>query len=162
MDHLRRPDQGIELRPFEPADAGAFRDLNYAWVSKLFVIEDKDREVLEHPFEKIIAPGGHILMAMLAGEPAGCCALIPIDDGYELAKMCVAEAARGQGIGRRIMLYAIDHARQCGATRLYLETSLKLPNAIHLYESVGFRHLAPDEVKPSPYARADVFMEMRL
>jgi GNAT superfamily N-acetyltransferase len=60
------------------------------------------------------------------------------------------------------MLYAIDRARSNGAKRLYLETSKKLPNAIHLYETVGFCHLPPERVKPSPYARAEVFMEMLL
>jgi len=37
-----------------------------------------------------------------------------------------------------------------------------LANAIHLYESVGFRHLPPDRVTPSPYARSNVQMEMLL
>ena len=35
-----------------------------------------------------------------------------------------------------------------------------LANAVHLYESVGFKHLPPERVGPSPYARADVHMEM--
>jgi putative acetyltransferase len=50
-------------------------------------------------------------------------------------------------------------ARALGATKLTLATNSKLPNAIHLYESLGFRHLPPE---PSPYARANVFMEMDL
>jgi GNAT superfamily N-acetyltransferase len=153
----------LTLRPFQPADARAFRELNEAWISQLFVLEEKDRLTLNDPQGQIIAPGGHILMAELDGQPAGCCALLPIEPGvYELAKMCVAEPTRGQGLGRRIMLYAIEYARSIGAQRLYLETSHKLLNAIHLYESVGFRHLAPERVVPSPYARADVYMDMPL
>ena len=46
-----------------------------------------------------------------------------------------------------------------GATLLTLATSRKLANAIHLYESIGFQHIPPE---PSPYSRADVFMEMSL
>jgi hypothetical protein len=48
------------------------------------------------------------------------------------------------------------------ATRLYLETNSKLQNAIHVYESLGFTHLPAESVKPSPYARANVYMEMWL
>ena len=46
--------------------------------------------------------------------------------------------------------------------RLYLETNRKLALAIRLYESVGFRHLPPERVVPSPYARANVYMELDL
>jgi putative acetyltransferase len=34
--------------------------------------------------------------------------------------------------------------------------------AIRLYESLGFRHLPPERVVPSVYARADVYMELWL
>jgi len=153
----------VLLRSFLPADALPFRELNEAWITQLFTLEDPDRLVLGDPLGQIIAPGGHIVMALLDGQPAGCCALLPMDPGeYELAKMCVAEHARGHGLGRQILLYTIDHARSLGAKRLYLETSQKLANAIHLYESVGFRHLPPERIEPSPYARADVYMERSL
>ena len=90
----------------------------------------------------------------------GCCALIPVRPGVlELAKMAVAEESRGLGIGRKVLEATVAKAREMGATLLVLGTNKKLENAVHLYESVGFRHLPPE---PSPYARADVFMEMVL
>lgn len=101
----------VLLRSFLPADALPFRELNEAWITQLFTLEDPDRLVLGDPLGQIIAPGGHIVMALLDGQPAGCCALLPMDPGeYELAKMCVAEHARGHGLGRQILLYTIDHA----------------------------------------------------
>ena len=102
-------------------------------------------------------------MATAGDDPVGCCAILPMDPGaFEVAKMAVRENLRGHGIGRKVLQYAIAHARKVGATRLYLETNRKLANAIHLYESVGFQHVSPDQVIPSPYARANVFMEMNL
>jgi GNAT superfamily N-acetyltransferase len=71
--------------------------------------------------------------------------------------MAVAEPWQGRGIGRRVLQYTVEQARALGATRLYLETNERLANAIHLYESLGFKHLPP---KQSPYARANVFMEL--
>jgi|SRR5690242_5717137 len=153
----------IRVRPFRAGDEVAFRRLNEAWIAKYFNIEDAERPYLEDPVANILSPGGYIFIAVAGNIPVGCCALIPTQPGeFELAKMAVQESLRGQGIGRKILDYTIAHARNIGAARLYLETNRKLANAIHLYESVGFQHVAPEQVIPSPYARANVFMEMIL
>ena len=152
-----------EVRVFQPGDEEAFRKLNEAWIAKYFRLEDKDRETLEDPHRYFLEPGGQIFMAVCDSERIGCCALIPMEEQcMELAKMAVAEQARGQGIGRKLLDYAIEYARERGVRRLYLETNNSLVNAIHLYESVGFRHLPPERIQPSPYARANVYMEMNL
>jgi putative acetyltransferase len=153
----------ILLRPFEPGDEMAFRELNESWIRKYFAIEEKDSEVLNDPFNYILKPGGHILMAVHSGAPVGCCALLPMDDGcFEVAKMCVSESLRGRGVGRRLLSYVVEHARSIGARSLYLETNSKLANAIHLYEAIGFSHVPADRIHPSPYARANIYMEMSL
>ena len=147
----------MEIVEFEPQHAEAFRTLNEAWISKHFTLEAKDREVLEDPQGKIIAKGGRIFMALKDGEPVGCVALLAVaDGGYEVAKMTVTEAARGTGLGRRLMERCIEAGRQAGARRLYLETNSCLGPALGLYRAMGFRDLAPVD---SPYVRADVFME---
>jgi GNAT superfamily N-acetyltransferase len=64
-------------------------------------------------------------------------------------------------VGRRLLQFAIDHARRLGARRLYLESNTKAAAAIHLYEELGFAHL-PASAHHSKYARADTFMEMFL
>jgi GNAT superfamily N-acetyltransferase len=158
------PASTIEFRVFEPQDAAAFRDLNEAWINRYFVLEEEDRRGLHYPAENVIAPGGHIYMAIAEGETVGCCALIasPEPGVYELAKMAVLEQLRGQGIGRKLIVYVIEQARRIGATRLTLESNKILANAVHLYESVGFTHLPPGRPHHAPYARADVHMEMLL
>lgn len=150
----------MEIVPFEPRHAGAFRALNEAWITTLFALEPKDMDVLGDPQGKIIDKGGAVFMAELDGACVGCCALIAMDDGgYELAKMTVAEAARGMGLGRKLMDAAVDFAVGKGATRLYLETNSALGPALGLYRTAGFTDL-PDERRPvTEYARADVFME---
>jgi GNAT superfamily N-acetyltransferase len=81
---------------------------------------------------------------------------------YEVAKMAVSESYRGHGIGRKLLEYTIAHGKVLGAHTLELASNSKLADAVHLYESVGFRHLAPELVQPSPYARANVFMELHV
>lgn len=150
----------IEVRLFRPEDAAAFRELNEAWITKYFGIEEQDRLVLGNPADYIVRPGGQIIMATLDGRAVGCCALIPMEPGvYEVAKMAVDEDLQGQGIGRKVLVRVIEEAKVMGATKLYLETNKKLANAIHLYESLGFKHLPQQQ---TPYVRANVFMELLL
>jgi GNAT superfamily N-acetyltransferase len=149
----------IDLRAYQPGDARAFRELNEWWIEKYFGIEEHDNDMLLDPEGYVLAKGGHIFFAVADGVPVGCCALIAMEPGiYEVAKMAVDERVQGAGIGRKVLGYTIEQARRLGAHRLYLETNSKLKNAIHLYESLGFEHLPP---QPSPYSRANVFMELR-
>lgn len=158
--HMSVRDPELFLRHYRPSDAEAFRTLNQQWIDKLFTLEAPDLAVLNHPEEHILSPGGAILIAELDAEIIGTCALIPEQKGiYELAKMAVDERLRGAGIGRKLLNFAISEARRLGAHKLTLGSSSKLPNAIHLYETVGFRHVPAHH---TPYARADVFMEMEL
>lgn len=144
-------------------DRRAFRTLNEEWITRYFVLEDKDREILGDPDNAILRKGGRILMVQVGDEVVGCVALIPLGNGaYELSKMAVSARLRGRGVGRRLLEHTIAEARALGATSLFLGSSTKLKNAVHLYESVGFRHVPPEEIPPMPYTRADVFMTMRL
>jgi putative acetyltransferase len=154
----------LQIRPFQEGDASAFRQLNEHWIKKYFALEEHDHIALGDPENNILRLGGHIFMAVTdSGEPVGCCALIPLRPGvFELAKMAVAEHCRGCGIGRKLLQYTLDQAKTLGAKCLFLGSNTKLASAVHLYESVGFRHLPPESLPPSPYVRANVFMSMDL
>ena len=153
----------ILIRSFQPSDAAAFRELNEHWIEKWFGLEDVDRKLLNDPENNVLRTGGHIFIAVSDGRPVGCCALLAEKPGvYELGKMAVAEEYRGRGIGRQILEYVIEQARVLGARSLVLASNSILANAIHLYESLGFRHLPPERIPPSPYARTNVFMEIEL
>lgn len=153
----------ITIRPFQPGDAPHFRQLNEEWIRHYFVLEPKDLESLSDPQETILDKGGHIFFALKDEKPIACCALIFMSAGeFEIAKMAVSPSQQGSGVGRRLLEETIAAARTRGATRLYLETNNKLTPAVKLYESVGFCHLPPERITPSPYARANVFMELIL
>src|SRR5271168_741454 len=153
----------VTFRLFQHGDAGAFRLLNEEWIARYFSLEEHDHVQLRDPEYNILRTGGQIVMALAGEERIGCCALIFERPGvFEVAKMAVSERYRGKGIGRKLLEYAIAEAKALGAHRLELATNTKLANAVHLYESLGFRHLAPERVEPSPYIRANVFMELDL
>jgi putative acetyltransferase len=160
---LNAPGIELTIREFAPGDGIAFRNLNEEWILRYFALEPKDSEVLADPKRTILDCGGKIFVAVRHGEVVGCCALLAMEPGeFELAKMAVTESCQRIGAGRRLLETAIAEARASGATRLYLETNRMLRPAIRLYKSLGFRHLPPEQVATSPYARADVFMELRL
>ena len=146
---------------FQPEHAAAFKALNVAWISKLFAVEAKDLEVLDAPLAKVIDAGGHIVMAIDGETPVGCCALIRLPDGgFEVGKMAVADSHKGQGIGNGLMQACVDKARGLGAPRLYLETNSSLAPALAVYRRFGFVEITDPERTTSPYARADVWMEV--
>ena len=102
-----------------------------------------------------------IYFALLGDAVVGTCAVIPHGPGtFELAKMAVSPATQGRGIGRLLGLACIAFVRQTGAHTLMLGSNSSLAPAIHLYETLGFRH-AP-RAEGSEYKRADVHMVLRL
>jgi putative acetyltransferase len=136
---------------------------NEEWITQYFTLEAKDRETLNDPINSVLLKGGHIFMAYAGVEAIGCVALIPMKDGvYELSRMAVSSHLRGRGIGGRLLQHAIEQARSLGAKSLFLGSNTRLRDAVHLYESVGFRHVKPESLSPMPYSRAHVFMEMSL
>jgi N-acetylglutamate synthase-like GNAT family acetyltransferase len=153
----------ITFREFRAGDREAFWKLNEQWIAKYFVLEEKDVLTLREPEKYILKPGGRIFFATRSDDIVGCCALIATGpDSYEVAKMAVDETQRNQGIGKSLLEHVIQEARALGARRLTLETNSRLMNAIHVYESLGFQHIDPSRLEPSPYKRANVFMEQLL
>ncbi len=135
--------------------------MNEEWITKYFRIEAKDEEAFADPRGKILKKGGRIFFAMKDGEALGCCALVVMGAGeLEVSKMAVTAGAQGLGLGRLLLESVVEAARASGAKRLYLETHHSLTPAIRLYERVGFQRVPEERLTPSPYERADVFMEL--
>ena len=153
----------IGIRQFRSGDAAAFRRLNEEWITRYFRMEAKDEMCFADPQGTVLDAGGRILFATAGEQCVGCCALIRTGEReFEVAKMAVEASCQGGGVGRRLLLAVIEEGRSAGAQRLYLETNHVLTPAIRLYESVGFKHIEADRIVPSPYARADVYMELIL
>ena len=153
-------DARVEVVPYEASHREAFKRLNEAWISRYFRMEEPDTRVLDAPQEEILDKGGHILVAVRAGEPIGVCALLRVDDvTFELAKMAVAEHARGLGAGYLLGEAAKAKAREVGASRLILESNTILTPAITLYRKLGFTEFTG---AASEYDRCNIHMEVRL
>ncbi len=153
----------VEIVTFRPDLREAFRELNLIWIEHYFRVEEEDLKVLDNPEDYVLAVGGEIFFALDTGtgEALGTCTLLILDDGRtELAKMAVAEKAKGRQIGYLLGESVINAARAQGASTLFLESNRKLTPAITLYRRLGFVE-KPFPV-PSDYARADIYMELDL
>ena len=152
----------VRIVPYKPAYREAFYTLNTAWIEAHFEMEPKDQEVLGDPETFVLEPGGHILIALSKNIPVGVCALLLSHRSgydYELAKMGVDPGYQGRGIGRKLVLAALDLARGQGARHIYLESSTRLPVALSLYRKLGFREIPGAD---SPYRRSDISMGLAL
>jgi ribosomal protein S18 acetylase RimI-like enzyme len=91
---------------------------------------------------ELIPPAGLLLVATLHGEPAGCGAL-KFHGGApaEIKRMWVAPAARGLGLGRRLLAELEAQAAARGVRTLRLETNRALVEAIGLYRGAGYREV---------------------
>ncbi len=148
----------VQIVTFLPSHARAFDALNRAWLVENALLEHTDEEILADPVGRIVAPGGQIFIALSGDEIVGTCAVVPDGvDTFELAKLTVAAAARGHGIGRRLVAACLAFAQARNATRVVLLSNSRLSTALRLYETMGFRHTpVPANVK---YVQADVHME---
>jgi len=158
---MQMSDDNIAIVGYEDRFADEFARLNREWLDGYGLYEEADGKQLYSPRQEIIAAGGEIFIAVEDRRVVGTCALVRMSDGmFELAKLAVDRETRGAGLGRRLSEFAIDRARELGATRVALVSSTKLTTALRLYESMGFVH------KPLPaslpYATADVYMELEL
>jgi GNAT superfamily N-acetyltransferase len=89
--------------------------------------------------EEVAAGRGAFLVAFDADKPVGCGAVRRFSPKVcEIKRMYVVPAARGRGVGRRILDELELIARELGASRLVLETGVRQPEALALYGGAGF------------------------
>ena len=97
---------------------------------------------------------------MLARLDAYCAALVNKQHYGEVKRMFVDERKRGLGTGRKLLEHLVMFARMSGLSVLRLETGIHQPEAIGLYERLGFERRAPfGDYREDPLS---LFMEMPL
>ncbi|HTO73886.1 MAG TPA: GNAT family N-acetyltransferase [Gemmatimonadales bacterium] len=100
-----------------------------------------DEEVATLP-GKYSPPDGTLLLARLDGAPVGCVGVRPDSPGIaELKRLYLRSAARGSGLGRALVLRAMDWARGAGYRSIRLDTVPGMEVAQQLYRALGFREI---------------------
>jgi putative acetyltransferase len=93
---------------------------------------------------KYSPPTGELLIGRMNGEAGGCVALRALDPAtLEMKRLYVRAAARGMGLGKRLVEAAIVSAREQGYAELRLDTLATMAAAQALYRSLGFVEIPP-------------------
>ncbi len=150
----------VDIAEYSCEQKNAFKQLNQRWIEQHWQMEASDHKALDYPQENIVDKGGYIAIASIDNEVVGTCALLKMDNhSFELAKMAVAESAKGLGIGMLLGEHVIQKSRELGAKRIYLESNSVLVPAINLYRKLGFKRVIGVS---SPYQRCNVQMELKI
>jgi putative acetyltransferase len=146
---VQRP--SIQLvTPDTPALTKATRQIFTEYAAQLGVdlcFQNFDAELAELPGE-YANPQGALLLALVDGEVAGCCALRPLSsvdypNAAEMKRLYVRDPYRGLGLGRQLAEAALDAARIAGYHCVLLDTLDDMESARALYEDLGFDSIPP-------------------
>jgi putative acetyltransferase len=113
------------------------------------------------PVAALRRPNVTFLTAWADGRIAGCGAMVNQGGDYgEIKRMFVLPEFRGLKVGRRILEELECRMRASGLTHARLETGVRQPEALRLYEGAGYRRRGPfGEYPADPLC---VFLEKEL
>ena len=96
---------------------------------------------------EIVGPGSGFVVAFVDDEAVGCGAwrrfAAEEPAVAEIKRMFVAPAARGLGISRAILRELETCAKKDCYSTVRLETGLRQPTALRLYQTAGYDRIAP-------------------
>ena len=69
----------------------------------------------------------------------------------ELNNLCVLPSCRHHGIGRELLLYAYDQARERGCSVMHIGIVEENTVLRHWYESFGFEHVKTEKFDAFPF-----------
>ena len=104
-------------------------------------VRDGDEHAFYAKFNKI-AKLKHVVLAYEDGKALGCGAIRALESGdMEIKRMYVPPERRSKGIATRVLMELENWARELSYARCVLETGLKQPEAIRLYEKNGYERI---------------------
>ncbi len=114
--------------------------------------QDFEQELAALPGE-YAAPRGAMLLATVAGEVAGCCAMRPLDsvdysNACEMKRLFVRPQFRGLRLGRLLAETMLDAAKLAGYDCILLDTLDDMEAARALYNELGFEEIPPYYFNP--------------
>ncbi len=131
-----------------------------SWLGLDLCFQGFEQELQSLP-GKYAPPDGRLLLALSDGQLAGCIAMRKLEDGIcEMKRLFVRDGFRGQQIGVSLIDRVIAEARDAGYSKMRLDTyPAKMKKAVSLYETHGFRTIAPYYENPHDGV---LFMELDL
>jgi ribosomal protein S18 acetylase RimI-like enzyme len=127
------------IRPAEPGDAAAIRDLvRAAYAGYVGRIGKQPAPMLED-YPALIRAGEVWVLAGEAGvEVLGVLVMRPAEDHLFVDNVAVAPGHQGRGLGRELMAFAEERAERDGLPEIRLYTNEKMHENLAVYGKLGF------------------------
>jgi GNAT superfamily N-acetyltransferase len=139
-------DARVEFVVVDPADADARYCVReyFAELDRRFSTGFDPAQSIPADDDELRPPHGLFLIARCEGEAIGCGVLkFHGDEPTELKRMWVSPAARGIGLGRRLLLELEQRAGAGRSRVVHLETNHSFTEAIAMYRAHGYVEVAP-------------------
>ncbi|MEO8023848.1 GNAT family N-acetyltransferase [Polaromonas sp.] len=138
------------ITPATPAQLDATRAIFREYAEQLGVdlcFQNFHEELINMPGE-YATPQGCLILALVDGEIAGCCAMRSLDavdypNACEMKRLYVRNGFRRLGLGRQLAEEVLNAARVAGYHSLLLDTLNDMEAARALYEDLGFKDIPP-------------------
>lgn len=134
---------GVEVVDPDKQDGTEWVDL----ISWRYGLADEDSAYLRKVFETHAAHGSRLWTARADGVPLSKAVMNMSGDVAGIFGVATKDEGRGRGLARLLTLRALHEARDRGAAVGVLHST---PMARALYESIGFRDVAPFDVWAKP------------
>ncbi|MEZ0163174.1 GNAT family N-acetyltransferase [Kineococcus sp. LSe6-4] len=147
----------VVVTPADPTSSPAraalrayYDDIVTRWHARPATAAEVDELVAGAGDDRLTPPHGLFLLARRGGEVLGCAGLRVLGEVGEVTRLHVTAAARGRGVGTRLLRAVEDEARGRGLALLRLETRRDLVEARRLYARHGFTET--ERFTDDPYA----------
>jgi DNA-binding MarR family transcriptional regulator/N-acetylglutamate synthase-like GNAT family acetyltransferase len=132
------------LRPHRPGDMGFIIHLHGALYAREYGWDERFEALVAEIAAKFIqsfdAKRERCWIAEKDGAIVGSVFLVKQSEGVAKLRLLIVDpAARGLGIGNRLVTECVNFARQAGYKTITLWTQQELRAAQHIYEKIGFR-----------------------
>jgi GNAT superfamily N-acetyltransferase len=154
--------ENVHIRPSTLSDIPAVRDMMreyVAWIGLDLAFQEIDAELDTLPGE-YVPPRGVLFVVEDRSRLVAMIGLRPLDANIcEMKRLFVRPEARGRGLARQLIARVLEEARRLGYDEIRLDTLPMMGGAQALYQSMGFRDIAPYYETPIAGTR---FMSLRL
>jgi ribosomal protein S18 acetylase RimI-like enzyme len=127
----------IEIRRAEPADLDAIRAIVREAYALYVPRIGREPAPMTADYAALVG-AGEVRVATDMDVVVGVLVVRPVPGALHLENVAVGDRARGRGIGRALVAYAENEARELGLPAVELYTNAKMTENLTLYPHLGY------------------------
>jgi ribosomal protein S18 acetylase RimI-like enzyme len=130
-------EQTPQIRPAAAADVSAVRELVRDAYAVYVARIGREPAPMRSDYDALVREGS-VTVALDEGSIVGVLVLRPVRDSLLLENVAVAPREQRRGIGRALIGFAEERARELGFTKISLYTNARMTENVALYRKLGY------------------------